>query len=143
MYSFSFFAGIATLLVSPGVPSWWGFLAPGLLALAGALCWRRWRVARIVCGVCCGFLFAGWHAHEALMHRWPERLADERVVASVVVDSIPAPVEAGWAFDGIVRIERPERAPEGVSGALWGSEFRARLISRDAAVQPHAGERWR
>jgi competence protein ComEC len=77
------------------------------------------------------------------MHRWPERLTDERVVASVVIDSIPAPVEAGWAFDGIVTIERPQRAPEGVSADLWEGAFPARLISRNAEVRPHAGERWR
>jgi competence protein ComEC len=95
-----------------------------------------------VCGACCGFLFAGYCAHDSLSHRWPERLEDERVIARVVVDSIPAPVESGWVFDGVVRIERPERAPAGVS-VTWGEAFRARLVSREPEVRPHAGEQWR
>ena len=143
MYSFSFFAGVATLLASPVLPSRWLVIALGLLAFIGALCCRRLRWARVACGACCGFLFAAWCAHDYLAHRWPEELTDERVVARVVVDSIPAPLDSGWAFDGRVRIERPERPPEGVSTAAWGEEFRARLIARDDSVRPHAGERWR
>ncbi len=67
---------------------------------------------------------------------------DERVIARVVVDSIPAPVDAGWAFDGLVRIDTPERPPAGAS-AVWGEQFRARLLVRDSEFRPHAGERWR
>ena len=143
MYSFSFFAGVATLLVSPALPCRWCVIALGMLAFVAALCCRRWRVAMALCGACCGFLLAAHQARDYLMHRWPERLTDERVIAVVVVDSIPAPVDSGWAFDGIVRIERPERAPDGVSAAVWGEAFRARLISRGTEVRPHAGERWR
>jgi len=147
MYSFSFFAGVATLLLLPGLPSGGGVIAVGLLALAGGVCWRRWRVAGAVCGACCGFLFAGYCARDSLAHRWPERLEDERVIGWVVVDSIPAPVEAGWVFDGIVRIERPARPPARVADAAvtdtWGEAFRVRLVSREVDVRPHAGEQWR
>jgi competence protein ComEC len=142
MYSFSFFAGVAALLALPELPSGRLAIALGLLAFAGGVCWRRWRFAAAVCGACCGFLFAACHARDTLSHRWPERLEDERVIARVVVDSIPAPLESGWAFDGVVRIERPERAPAGVSVA-WGDAFRVRLVSRDPQVRPHAGEEWR
>jgi competence protein ComEC len=142
MYSFSFAAGVATLLGCPGLPPRWLVMALGVLAFAGALCCRRWRLATAVCGACCGVLFAGYYARDYLAHRWPEKLTDERVIARVVVDSIPAPVGAGWVFDGIVRIERPERPPAGAA-VLWGEAFRARLLSRDPEVRPHAGERWR
>lgn len=142
IYSFSFFGGVAALLVSPELPSRWFVIALGLLAFAAALCCRRSRLAIVVCGAGCGFLFAAFHARDYLAHRWPDKLADERVIASVVVDSIPAPVDAGWAFDGIVRIDTPERPPEGAN-AIWGEAFRARLLSRDSDVRPHAGERWR
>jgi competence protein ComEC len=171
LYSFSFFGGVAALLASPGLPSRWLVIALVLLAFAGALCAGRLRAARVVCGCCCGFLFAAWCARDYLAHRWPESLADERVIASVVVDSIPAPLASGWAFDGVVRIERPERPPvlpsagvsaggsvgvsvgpsaavsvgasADLSAAAWGEAFRARLVTRDEAVRPHAGERWR
>ena len=140
-YSFSFFAGVATLLASPGLPSRWLLIALGLLAFGAALCSGRVRWARVVCGACCGFLFADHCARDHLS--WPARLTDERVVAQVIVDSIPAPLEEGWAFDGVVRIERPEQPPEGVSAAVWHEAFRARLIARDPAFRAHAGERWR
>lgn len=148
IYSFSFFAGAATLLVLPALPSRWLVIAAGLLALAGGVCWTRWRVAVVVCGACCGFLLTAWHARDYLAHRWPQSLADERVIASVVVDSIPAALESGWVFDGIVRVDTPERAPSGAAlseaaSAVWGEAFRARLTSRDPEVRPHAGERWR
>ena len=143
LYSFSFFAGVATLLASPALPSLRLVIALGLLAFIAALCCRRVAWARAVCGVCCGFLFAGYSAHDYLAHRWPEQLADERVVARVTVDSIPAPLDDGWAFDGIVRIERPERPPESVPAAVWDGELRVRLVTRDAAFRPRVGERWR
>lgn len=142
LYSFSFFAGVATLLALPELPSGRLAIALGLLAFVAGVCWRRWRYAAAVCGACCGFLFAGCHARDSLSQRWPERLEDERVIARVVVDSIPAPVESGWVFDGVVRIERPQRAPAGASVA-WGDAFRVRLVSREPEVRPHAGERWR
>lgn len=142
MYSFSFFAGVAALLGSSGLPPQWGVVALGTLAFAGALCFRRYRLAVIVCGACCGFLYAACHARGYLAHRWPQKLEDERVIAQVVVDSIPAPVESGWVFDGIVRIEAPERPPAGAA-LLWHDPLRVRLISRDPEVRPHAGERWR
>ena len=142
-YSFSFFAGVATLLLLPALPGRWAVIALGTLAFVAAVCCRRWRVALALCGACCGFLFAAHHARDYLTHRWPETLEDERVIARVVIDSIPAPVDSGWVFDGIVRIERPERAPDGVAVALWESPFRARLISRATGVRPHAGEQWR
>jgi competence protein ComEC len=143
LYSFSFFAGVATLLASPELPCRPVVVALGVLALATALCRRRFPVAAMAaCGGCCGFLFAAYYARDYLEHRWPERLDGERVIASVVVDSIPAPLDAGWAFDGIVRIDTPQRAPEEAE-AVWGEAFRARLVSRDGAFRPHAGERWR
>ncbi len=152
IYSFSFFAGVATLLSLPGMPSLGVSIALGLLAFAGGVYWRRWRVAVVVCGVCCGVLFGGWHAGDYLAHRWPPALADERVIARVLIDSIPVPVQSGWAFDGLVRIDTPERAPVSVdvgagagarTAVLWRDGFRARLISRDPEVRPHAGEQWR
>jgi competence protein ComEC len=142
LYSFAFFAGVAALLASPELPSRPLVIALGLVALIAALCRGRLPFAMAVCGCSCGFLFAAYCARDYLAHRWPAQLEDERVIASVVVDSIPAPLEAGWAFDGIVRIDTPERPPEGAAG-LWGDAFRARLVSRDAGFRPHAGERWR
>ncbi len=151
VYSFSFFAGVATLLALPALPAWRVVIALGVMACVAGVGWWRLRfaavavVAAAVCGGCCGFLLADYFAAEHLAHRWPPALADERVIAWVIVDSIPAPVDSGWVFDGIVRIETPERPPAraSASATLWRDAFRARLISRDPEVRPHAGERWR
>src|SRR6185312_2146584 len=60
--------------------------------------------------------------------------ADERVIAQVIVDTVPAARGGDWSFDGEVAIEAPERASR---------PLRARLIWRDAESRPRAGERWR
>ncbi len=141
-YSFSFFGGVAALLASASLPAGSVVILLGLLAFVGGLWCGRSRLARAVCGACCGFLFAAYFARDYLAHRWPQNLTDERVIGSVVIDSIPAPLEGGWSFDGIVRIDTPERPPAGAPAA-WGEEFRARLVSRDPEFRPHVGERWR
>ena len=146
LYSFSFFAGVAALLAAPGMPPTWVALPAVLGAVLSGMWSMRWRPAMAVCGACCGFLFAGYYARDYLAHRWPESLSDERVIASVLVDSIPARNEAGWSFDGVVRVERPSSAPHNApaqTAAEWGDELRVRLVSRDPGFRPRAGERWR
>src|SRR5689334_1887877 len=127
-YAFSFFGGLAALLASPALPPPGVVIAVGLLAFIGGLwCGRsrlvaavcgssqraRSRLGAVVCGACCGYVFGCCSVSNYLAHRWPDALADERVVGSVVIDSIPAPLDGGWAFDGLVRMERPERPPAG------------------------------
>ena len=146
LYSFSFFAGVAALLAAPGMPPTWVALPAVLGAVLSGMWSMRWRPAMAVCGACCGFLFAGYYARDYLAHRWPESLSDERVIASVLVNSIPARNEAGWSFDGVVRVERPSSAPHNApaqTAAEWGDKLRVRLVSRDPGFRPRAGERWR
>ena len=142
LYSFSFFVGIVALLAAPALPPAWVALPVVFAAFVSGMCGRHLPPAVAVCGACCGFLFAGYHARDYLAHRWPEGLSDERVIASVVVDSIPARIDAGWSFDGTLRIEAPDKAPA-VAYAGWGDDLRVRLVSRDASLHPRAGERWR
>ena len=142
LYSISFFFGVIALLAAPALPPAWVALPVALTGLACGVCFRRWWPAVAVCGACCGILFAGFHARDYLAHRWPQELSDERVIAGVVIDSIPARTGSGWSFDGTVRIETPERSPlAGYAG--WGDPLRVRLVSRDATFRPRAGERWR
>ena len=146
VFSFAFFAGALCLLALPVLPSAW----VGLLPLVGAtlsllLLQTRFRAAIgaaaipvpgaiAIFGVCVGFLYVGLNARECLQERWPAERADERVIAAVVVDTIPEPRDGGWSFDGIATLEAPGRL---------AYPLRARLIWRDAPVKPHVGERWR
>jgi len=134
VFAFAFFAGTLGLLASPALlPRWaiWAFLLIGLGALALAFRWRR-MVA--LGGLCCGFALAAFHAADYLALRWPARLDGERVIANAIVDSIPAPMDAGWTFDADVQIEAPV--------ALVQS-LRARIVVRDPSFRPAAGEKWR
>jgi competence protein ComEC len=142
LYSFSFFVGIVLLLAAPALPPAWVALPVAAVALVSGMCCRHLLLAVAVCGACCGFLFAGYHARDYLAHRWPGGLSDERVIASVVVDSIPARIDSGWSFDATLRIEAPEKSPAAAYTG-WGDELRVRLVTRDASFHPRAGERWR
>lgn len=142
LYSFSFFFGVTALLALPGLPPAWVAFPVAFVALVSGVCSRGLRLGLVMCGVCCGFLFATHFARDYLSHRWPESLSGERVIASVIVDSIPARVEGGWSFDGILSIEAPA-TPPARAPAGWGEELRVRLVSRDASFRPRAGERWR
>ncbi len=133
---FAFFAGVMGLLLQPELPVEWALGGAAAWVLgASVVFWRRSRfIGLMLCGASLGWLLAGHHASSYLADRWPSRLSGDRVIAQVIVDSIPAPRDGGWSFDGIVRIERPDgflRSP------------RVRLISRDESLRPHAGERWR
>jgi competence protein ComEC len=134
LFPCAFFAGVMALLMLSAIPPLWAWIALALLGVAGT-CLRRYRAAgAVLCGAALGWLHAGYHAADYLEDRWSANLAGERVIAQVIVDSIPAPRDGGWSFDAIARIERPDGHPY---------PLRVRLISRDASVQPHSGERWR
>ncbi len=134
VFPFAFFAGVAALLAAPALPPAWVAVPVALAGVLGLGLRRRFAAGLALCGACCGFLFAGYHAQQYLSERWPQRLSDERVIARVVVDSIPTPRDSGWAFDALAVIESPQGLPQ---------LLRVRVISRDAAFRPRAGERWR
>lgn len=132
--SFAFAGGVLLLLALPALPSAAVALAlAGLLACCAALSRRRPMAALLCCGVL-GFLYAEGHAYRYMTQRWPAALEGERVIATVIVDSVPAESDGAWVFDGAVSIE----APASLVRAL-----RARLVSWDARLKPRAGERWR
>jgi competence protein ComEC len=134
LFQFGFFMGVLALLAAPALPPFWMALPGAVLALSAFVFRKQFPAAVAVWGLCCGALFAGYHAGRYLDARWPERLSDERVIASVVVDSIPAPRDSGWAFDAVASVESP---------ATLARTLHVRLISRDPSFRPAAGERWR
>jgi competence protein ComEC len=134
VFPFGFFAGSLGILAAPALPPMAFAWLAALVAVAAFALFRRFATGVVVCGACCGMLWTAYHAREYLNHRWPSRLADERVIASVVVDSIPVPIGTDWAFDGIAFVEAP---------ASLRQPLRVRVVQRDAAIRPRAGERWR
>jgi competence protein ComEC len=130
--AFAFLGGVLALLTLPAMPH--TLLATAVaLTVPLALVWRRHVLSRATAFACCGFLFAAAHAHHHLQRTWPEDSANERVRADVVVETIPTARGDGWSFDGRIRIIAPRPSQY---------ELHTRLISRDPAVRPHAGERW-
>jgi competence protein ComEC len=71
-----------------------------------------------------GFAVTAFHASAYLERRWPAARAGERVLADLVVETIPVGHGDAWSFDA----------------STHGSMFR--VISRDRSVRPRAGERW-
>jgi competence protein ComEC len=133
-FSFAFFAGVLLLLALPELPTAWIALPLVIAALLPLMLPRRFPGSIALCGLSVGFLYAGLHAYEYLHERWPAARAEDRVIAEVIVDTIPVARDAAWSFDGIVTIEAPKPMAQ---------PLRVRLISRDPEVRPHAGERWR
>ncbi len=88
----------------------------------------------VLCGLTGGFLHAAIQAHLYCSDRWPSALAGERVIAQVIIDTIPVTHGDSRSFDGIVTIEKPVR---------MATPIHVRLNSRAPEVTPHAGERWR
>ena len=134
IFAISFCAGVLLLLALPSLPAAW--IAAVVAAAAagfGLLIRRQFVVAPAVCAVCAGFVFAWAQAHEYLQLRWPVDRADDRVIARVIVDTIPVARDSAWLFDGIAEVEAPQRLQE---------PLRVRLVWRDAPVRPQAGERW-
>lgn len=132
-FSFAFAVGVLLLFVSPELPPAWVALPlAALVVLAVTL--RRYLPAGAVCGCALGFVYAATHAYCYLSQVWPVALAGERVIATAVVSSIPGARNGAWMFDALVSVEAPQ---------VHARVLRARLVSWDAHVQPHAGERWR
>ena len=134
LFPFAFFFGVLGLLAAPTLPPAWVAVPLGALAGTALVLRKRLLAAGALAGLCCGILFAGYHAGRYLDARWPQALSGERVIARVVVDTIPAPRDFGWAFDALVDIESPE---------TFVRSLRVRLVSRDPSFRPMAGERWR
>jgi competence protein ComEC len=131
--AFAFFAGVLSLLLSPAAPPPEILECVALASLAAALMRRRPMVRALFWG-CCGFLFATLHAHRYLESVWPTKLGGERVLAQAHIKSIPVFQGGAWTFDARLHIEAPEQ---------FARALNARLISRESAVRPHVGERWR
>jgi competence protein ComEC len=87
-----------------------------------------------VWGLAVGFLHAWLQAHSYLQDRWPPQRTDDRVIANVIVDTIPVASGEARFFDGLATIEKPE----GINRTL-----RIRITSRAEDVRPHVGDRWR
>jgi competence protein ComEC len=130
--AFAFLGGVSALLAMPAMPHP-PLVGPIVLTVPLALILRRNAATRALACACCGFLFAAAQAGQHLQQTWPEARTDERVFADVVVATIPLARGEGSSFDASIRITSP---------ATLKRALRARLISRDAAVQPQVGERW-
>jgi competence protein ComEC len=126
--------GTLALLTLPALPPPWVVIAAAVVTLSSYAMRRTLRPALALCPFGVGFLYAALHAHLYLEQRWPDSRTDDRVIAEVIVDTVPAARGGDWSFDGEVMIEAPERATR---------PLRVRLIWRDAESRPRAGERWR
>ena len=124
-FAVAFLAGVIGTLVLPALPTLVVLvpLAGVSLALGLALVLaQRTYGGSVVCGLAVGFLHASIHADLYLADRWR---TDERVIADVVVDTIPVVRGDTVFFD-----------------AITGTGLRVRITSRAPEVVPHAGERW-
>lgn len=110
-----------------------GEIATALLWIGVAILALRRRSAgwiAIGCAMLGGALTAA-DAGQYLEKRWPSALDGERVLAEVIVETIPVGHGDAWSFDASALGARLVRAPLNV-----------RVISRDMSVRPRAGERW-
>jgi competence protein ComEC len=85
------------------------------------------RHSRIGVAVACAMLAFAWTAFQAsdyLERRWGAAFDGERVLADLIVETIPVGHGDAWSFDA----------------SAHGTMFR--VISRDRSVRPRAGERW-
>ena len=133
VYPGAFLLGVISLLLLPAVPPRTAVVAVASVTLAALVLCRRHVAAGAVAAAGAGFLLAAAHASEYLESRWPANRTDERVLAEVVVDTIPVADYGGWSFDADVRVLAPQS---------WQRNLTVRLVSRDPAVRPHSGERW-
>jgi competence protein ComEC len=146
-FSLAFLAGVMGALLSPGLPAVWVEWAAASIALGGcalAILLRllnlrnpftraplnRTFIVTLVCGLAVGYLHAELQARSYLTARWQ---AEQRVFATVTIDTIPSGTVDSLSFDGIATIT----APTPVARSL-----RVRLLSRAPEVTPHVGDRW-
>lgn len=104
-----------------------------------------WRVAPLCrtslglagCGLVVGFSHASLQVSSYLETRWPQSRSEDRVIASVLIESIPVRKGEATLFDAVATIEAPESTPSALR------ELRVRVVSRAKEFVPHVGERWR
>jgi competence protein ComEC len=103
------------------------------LPLALALLWigtamlvlrRRSHAWSAVAFAMLGYSLTAFHASDDLWKRWAGARDGERILADVIVETIPVSHGDAWSFDASVR------------------GLNVRVISRDMSVRPRAGERW-
>jgi competence protein ComEC len=142
-FSVAFLCGVLFVLLAPQLPAGWmvtcvvgipiALVAVGTLFRV-AVMQSRLQFGLIGIGVAVGFLHTWVQANSYLSDRWPKERMDDRVIAGVVVDTIPVVSGEARFFDGLATIEKPEG---------MGETLRVRVISRAPEVKPHVGERWR
>lgn len=127
-------AGNCTVLFGPLRPLPSHGLA--LLALL-LLSWlaRRRALGRALLLMTLAMLVTLASAADELARRWPQALAEERVVATLQIDSLIAQRSGALQFDADVQIEAPQSKVR---------QLRARVVWRDPPRPlPAAGEQWR
>src|SRR5690242_3624848 len=140
-FAVAFLAGVIGTLVLPALPPivTGVAIASALLAFGLGLTVRpvpnpsktespkktapcRTYLRSIACGLAVGILHASIQAHLYLADRWR---TDERIIANVTIDTIPALQGDTRFFD-----------------AITDTGLRLRLSSRAPEVTPHVGDRW-
>lgn len=94
----------------------------------------RTSLRSVVCGIAVGFLLTSIQAHLYLKDRWPTQRDGDRVIATVIIDTIPVIRGDSRSFDAIATIDNPTPTP---------NALRVRITSRAPEVAPHVGDRWR
>src|SRR5687768_9102378 len=77
-----------------------------LYLLSCTTAWLLWGRGAAWVGMACltsGAAYAWLATSEQLTLRWPESRAGERVLAQVVIDTIPVAGPLGWSFDASVQ----------------------------------------
>lgn len=133
-FSLAFLAGVVGVLTFPVLPASWFAVLVLCLAICGFGLRERISGALVLCGLASGALMAWVHAFQYLALRWPPSPAEDRVIARVVVDTLPVNRGGSWSFDGLATVERP---------APTSMVLRVRLVWPEAPVQPRVGEQWR
>src|SRR5262245_55152719 len=133
-FSLAFLAGVVGLLTLPALPAAWFGIVALCVAVAGFGLRSRIGVGLLLCGFASGALLAWGHALQYLTLRWPESRADVRVIARIVVDTLPVRRGESWLFDGVAVIEKPDSS---------GPARRVRVVWPKPPEHPRAGEQWR
>jgi competence protein ComEC len=118
-------AGAVLALALPAAPQMVCVATAFWLGLGILVLRRRSRTGIAVACVLLGFAITSFHALAWLQWRWPEHRSGDRLLAPLIVESIPVDSGDAWSFDA---------SADGIGNV--------RVISRDRGVRPRAGERW-
>lgn len=116
--------GVLVVLYLPHTPPLPLALALLWIGIAMLLLRRRSHAWQAVAFAMLGCSLTAFHASDHLWNRWAGARDGERILAELIVETIPVSHGDAWSFDASVQ------------------GLNVRVVSRDPSVRPRAGEQW-